>query len=53
MEEPKVPGGDLPRKSGSDMKEAPDVLKGVNLQVPKEKIFAIVGGNGYRKIHYP
>ena len=30
-------------------KEAPDVLKGVNLQVPKEKIFAIVGGNGTGK----
>ena len=30
-------------------KEAPDVLKGVNLQIPKEKIFAIVGGNGTGK----
>lgn len=30
-------------------KEAPDVLKGVNLKVPKESIFAIVGGNGTGK----
>lgn len=30
-------------------KEAPDVLKGVNLSVPKEKIFAMVGGNGTGK----
>lgn len=30
-------------------KESPDVLKGVSLQVPKEKIFAIVGGNGTGK----
>lgn len=30
-------------------KEAPDVLKGVSLSVPKEKIFAIVGGNGTGK----
>ena len=30
-------------------KEAPDVLKGVNLKVPKESIFAIVGGNGIGK----
>ena len=30
-------------------KEAPDVLRGVSLSVPKEKIFAIVGGNGTGK----
>ena len=30
-------------------KESPDVLKGVNLKVPKESIFAIVGGNGTGK----
>ena len=30
-------------------KSSPDVLKGVNLNVPKEKIFAIVGGNGTGK----
>lgn len=30
-------------------KESPDVLKGVSLQVPKEKIFAMVGGNGTGK----
>ena len=30
-------------------KETPDVLKGVNLKVPKESIFAIVGGNGTGK----
>lgn len=30
-------------------KEAPDVLKGVNMKVPKESIFAIVGGNGTGK----
>ncbi len=30
-------------------KEAPDVLKGVHLQVPKETIYAIVGGNGTGK----
>lgn len=30
-------------------KESQDVLKGVNLNVPKETIFAIVGGNGTGK----
>lgn len=30
-------------------KSLPDVLKGVNLKVPKKKIFAIVGGNGTGK----
>ncbi len=30
-------------------KEAPDVLKGVNLSVPKGSLFAIVGGNGTGK----
>lgn len=30
-------------------KDAPDVLKGVNLQVPKQSIFALVGGNGTGK----
>lgn len=30
-------------------KEAPDVLRGVSLSVPREKIFAIVGGNGTGK----
>lgn len=30
-------------------KEAPDVLKGVSFQVPREKIFAIVGENGTGK----
>jgi energy-coupling factor transport system ATP-binding protein len=30
-------------------KDAPDVLKGVNIKVPKEKFFAIVGGNGTGK----
>lgn len=30
-------------------KESPDVLKGVSLAVPKESIFAIVGGNGTGK----
>ena len=30
-------------------KNAPDVLKGVSLNVPEGKIFAIVGGNGTGK----
>ncbi|MDO4546384.1 MAG: ATP-binding cassette domain-containing protein, partial [Bacillota bacterium] len=30
-------------------KDAPDVLKGVSFKVPKEKLFAIVGGNGTGK----
>lgn len=30
-------------------KELPDVLKGVDLQVPKSSLFAIVGGNGAGK----
>lgn len=30
-------------------KDMPDVLKGVNLKVPKESIFAVVGGNGTGK----
>ncbi len=30
-------------------KDAPDILKGVNLKVPKGDIFAIVGGNGTGK----
>ncbi len=30
-------------------KDAPDVLKGVNLEVPKGTLFAIVGGNGTGK----
>lgn len=30
-------------------KTSPDVLKGVNLNIPKDKIFAIVGGNGTGK----
>lgn len=30
-------------------KDSPDILKGVSFQVPKEKVFAIVGGNGTGK----
>lgn len=30
-------------------KDTPDILKGVSFQVPKEQIFAIVGGNGTGK----
>lgn len=30
-------------------KETPDILKGVNLEVPKGSLFAIVGGNGTGK----
>lgn len=30
-------------------KDTPDILKGVNFQVPREKVFAIVGGNGTGK----
>lgn len=30
-------------------KDAPDVLKGVSFKIPKEKLFAIVGGNGTGK----
>ena len=30
-------------------KDGPDILKGVNLQIPKESLFAIVGGNGTGK----
>ena len=30
-------------------KDSPDVLKGVSLKVPKEKLYAIVGGNGTGK----
>ena len=30
-------------------KDTPDILKGVSFQVPKEKVFAIVGGNGTGK----
>lgn len=30
-------------------KDSPDILKGVSLKVPKESIFAIVGGNGTGK----
>lgn len=48
-EEPKVPAVTLKEVWFRYEKEAPDVLKGVNLQVPKEKIFAIVGGNGTGK----
>lgn len=48
-EEPKVPAVTLKEVWFRYEKEAPDVLKGVNLQIPKEKIFAIVGGNGTGK----
>ena len=30
-------------------KDTPDILKGVSFQVPREKVFAIVGGNGTGK----
>ncbi len=30
-------------------KDAPDILKGVSFQVPREKVFAILGGNGTGK----
>lgn len=48
-EEPKVPAVTLKEVWFRYEKEAPDVLKGVNLQIPKGKIFAIVGGNGTGK----
>ena len=48
-EETKVPAVTLKEVWFRYEKEAPDVLKGVNLQIPKEKIFAIVGGNGTGK----
>ena len=48
-EETKVPAVTLKEVWFRYEKEAPDVLKGVNLQIPKGKIFAIVGGNGTGK----
>ena len=48
-DETKVPAVTLKEVWFRYEKEAPDVLKGVNLQIPKEKIFAIVGGNGTGK----
>ncbi len=30
-------------------KDSPDIMKGVSFQVPREKVFAIVGGNGTGK----
>ena len=48
-EETKVPAVTLKEVWFRYEKEALDVLKGVNLQIPKGKIFAIVGGNGTGK----
>ena len=48
-EETKVPAVTLKEVWFRYEKEAPDVLKGVNLQIPRGKIFAIVGGNGTGK----
>ena len=48
-EETQVPAVTLKEVWFRYEKEAPDVLKGVNLQIPKGKIFAIVGGNGTGK----
>ena len=48
-EETKVPAVTLKEVWFRYEKEAPDVLKGVNLQISKGKIFAIVGGNGTGK----
>ncbi|MFQ6929636.1 MAG: ATP-binding cassette domain-containing protein [Eubacterium sp.] len=35
---------------GSDMKKAsPDIIKGLNFEIKKGEIFAIIGGNGTGK----
>lgn len=49
VEEVKDPAVELKEVWFRYEKDTPDILKGVSVQVPKGKIFAIVGGNGTGK----